>query len=215
MFFGKKFSGHHGGPISGLATLVLSMIKNNDGISGYEIIQKVNKKFKNVWRASPGTIYPLLNRLAQKKYVKVEEITENNRQKKIYRITQTGSEGLKNVLENNLQPSIDTLGDFIQTVLKTIPGKKHFEKMFSCFPYAFPDHPKPEIKFDVTDYSLKNIEQIERIINDLKQTKERLTDRFNAIDKRLEKYQSILNKIKTERDNHTRIIPISGDDQDF
>ncbi|MFX1313937.1 MAG: PadR family transcriptional regulator, partial [Promethearchaeota archaeon] len=41
-------------------------MKNSNGISGYEIIQEINKKFKPIWKASPGTIYPLLNRLETK-----------------------------------------------------------------------------------------------------------------------------------------------------
>ena len=215
MFFGKKFSGYHGGPLSGLDTLVLSMIKNNEAISGYEIIQSVNKKFKNVWRASPGTIYPLLNRLVQKQFVDVKEITENNRIKKVYKISKTGIEGLKRILENNLQPSIDTLGDYIQTVLKAIPNKKHFEQMFSYFPYAFPEFPGQDKKIDESDYSPRNIERIEGIVQELEENKKHFTERINTLDDRLEKYKSILEKLKNEREKHTRVILITNDDEDF
>lgn len=215
MFFGKRFSGHHGGHSSGLEILVLSMIKNNDGISGYEIIQKINKKFKNVWKVSTGTIYPLLNRLAKKQFVDIEEKTENNRLKKIYRITKRGIEGLKGVLENNLQPNIDTLGDYIQTVLKAIPSKKHFEQMFCSFPYAFPAFPKYDKKIDESDYTSDNIEQIQSIVQELEEKKEHFTDKINNLDDRLEKYKLILEKLKNEREKHTRVIPIIDDDEDF
>ena len=121
MFFGKRFSGYHGGHLSGLDILVLSIIKNTENITGYDIIQEINKNFKGLWSASAGTIYPLLNRLSGKRTVSIEEITENNRKKKIYTITETGIEELKDVLENKLQPSIDTLGGFILTTLQKIP----------------------------------------------------------------------------------------------
>ncbi len=215
MFFGKRFSGYHGGHSSGLDILVLSMIKNNDGISGYEIIQKINRKFKNVWRASSGTIYPLLNRLAEQQFVDIEEKTENNRLKKIYRITKRGIEGLKKVLENNLQPNIDTLGDYIQTILKAIPSKKHFEQMFSCFPYTFPEFPRHAKKIDESDYTSDNIERIQSIVQELEEKKKHFTDRINMLDERLEKYKSILEKLKNEREKHTRVIPIIDDDEDF
>lgn len=215
MFFGKRFSGYHGGHSSGLDILVLSMIKNNDGISGYEIIQKINRKFKNVWRASSGTIYPLLNRLAKQQFVDIEEKTENNRLKKIYRITKRGIEGLKKVLENNLQPNIDTLGDYIQTVLKAIPSKKHFEQMFGCFPYTFPEYSKLDKKIDKSDYSPRNIERIESIIQELEEKKIYFTDRIHKLDKSLEDYKKNLEKLKKEKEKHTKIIPIIDDDEEF
>ena len=66
IFFGKRFSGYHGSSISGLEILVLSLVKNNPDITGYDIIQEVNNKFKPIWKASAGTIYPLLDRLISK-----------------------------------------------------------------------------------------------------------------------------------------------------
>ncbi|GAH71584.1 unnamed protein product, partial [marine sediment metagenome] len=87
MFFGKRFSGYRGEAFSGLDLLVLSIIRSHEGISGYKISQVINRKFKPMWRASPGTIYPLLNRLNDKGFVETEEfIDKNNRKKKIYRI---------------------------------------------------------------------------------------------------------------------------------
>jgi DNA-binding PadR family transcriptional regulator len=62
VFFGKRFSGHEGGIFSGLDILVLSIIENYDGISGYDLARKINEKFNKLWNASPGPIYPLLNR---------------------------------------------------------------------------------------------------------------------------------------------------------
>jgi len=103
MFFGKRFSGHQSGSLSGLDILVLSIIENFDGISGYALIRKINEKFKDLWRASPGTIYPLLNRLTMKGYINIEAIIRNNRQLKLYRITESGKKGLKEILKNNLE----------------------------------------------------------------------------------------------------------------
>ena len=213
MFFGKRFSGYHGGPFSGLDILVLSIIKNNDvGISGYELTQDINEKFKDIWTASAGTIYPLLSRLAEKNLVDVEEITEGNRQKKIYRISEEGNEALRKVLEENLLPSIDTLGDYIQTIIKAIPIPSIEEKVFSCFPFQkFPGHEE----IDELDYSLENIRHIERILHRLERTKERLEHKINDLDKKIENLKSTLKKIRDERDKTAKVIEIVDDDEEF
>ena len=212
MFFGKRFSGHHGGPFSGLDILVLSIIRNREGISGYEIGRTINKKFKPMWKASPGTIYPLLNRLDEKGFVETEEIIdENNRQKKIYRITVQGVDRLKEVLKDNFEPSMNTLGDYIRTVVNAwLPHEKGIKGVMSCFPF----HCTPiQREIDQEDFSLTNINRVEKIMSDLRFTKERLSTRLEEIDKEIEKYGEILKDLKVKRETNTKTIPIVDDDE--
>ena len=212
MFFGKRFSGYRGGPFSGLDILVLSIIRNRNNISGYEIIQEINKKFNPMWRASPGTIYPLLSRLNEKGFVETEEfIDDNNRQKKIYRITVQGEEKLKEVLKNNFEPSMNTLGDYIRTVVNAwLPHEKGIKGVMSCFPF----HCAPtQIEINQEDFSLTNINRVERIVNDLKFSRERISLRLEEIEKEIEKYEEILKGLKLKRDANTKTIPIVGDDE--
>ena len=212
MFFGKRFSGRHSGLFSGLDILVLSIIRNQEGISGYEIIQKINRKFNPMWRASSGTIYPLLSRLNEKGFVGTEEfIDDNNRQKKIYRITVQGKERLKEVLKNNFEPSMNTLGDYIRTVVNTwLPHEKGIRGVMSCFPF----HSAPtQREINQEDFSLTNINRVERIVDDLKFSKERISLRLEEIDKEFEKYEEILKSLKSKRDANTKTIPIVGDDE--
>ena len=84
MFFGRRFTGYHRGALSGLDILVLSIIKNKGKISGYAIIQKLNKQFRGMGSTSAGTIYPLLSRLEKKGLVK----------KRVYFITDKGVDKL-------------------------------------------------------------------------------------------------------------------------
>jgi len=212
LFFGKRFSGYHGGSFSGLDLLVLSIIRNREGISGYEISQEINKKFKPMWRASPGTIYPLLNRLDKNGYVEIEEfIDKNNRKKKIYRISVQGMERLKEVLKDNFEPSMNTLGDYIRTVVNAwLPNEKGIKGVMSCFPYhCAPTHRE----INEEDFSLTNINRIERIIKDLKYSKERISIRLEEINREIDEYESILKKIKIKRDVNTKNIPIVDDDE--
>ncbi len=206
MFFGKRFSGYHGGHLSGLDILVLSIIKNTENITGYDIIQKINKNFKGMWKASAGTIYPLLNRLSEKKTVSIEEIIENNRQKKIYTITETGIEELRDVLENKLQPSIDTLGGFIRTILKAIPKT-------SCFSMsAMPVHCMVIPEQEESDIGVKNIKTT---IQKLTKVKNGLEKQLQDIEAQLSRYKTLLEEAELDRKNNTKIIPITDDDEEF
>lgn len=213
MFFGKRFSGHQSGSLSGLDILVLSIIENFDGISGYALIRKINEKFKNLWRVSPGTIYPLLNRLTAKGFINIEAIIRNNRQLKLYRITESGKKGLKEILKNNLESSINTLGEYIRTIVKTwIPDEERIHGIMSCFPY----HYEPSSRnIDKDDYSLANIERVNKVIKELDLSKHRLSRRLKEIDKTISEYKVLLNNLKKKREENVKIIEILDDDDDF
>lgn len=209
MFFGKRFNSYHSGSISGLELLVLSIIKNRSGISGYDIIQEIDKKFKGMWNASAGTIYPLLSRLSEKGYVNIEQVVENNRLKKLYHITDKGINELQNTLNSNFRRSIDSLGDYIQTVIKAIPRfEKNIDTMFCGFPF----HaciPKEDV--DPSDLSQQNITRIEKTISELKLTRKKLLKRVKIIENQIKRQQELLREIKEERESSKKEITIEDD----
>ncbi len=199
MFFGKRFNSYHSGSISGLELLVLSIIKNRNGISGYDIIQEIDKKFKGMWKASAGTIYPLLSRLSEKEYITIEEVIDNNRLKKLYHITEKGINELQNTLNSNIKISIDSLGDYIKTIIKAIP---HFEKDVDRMFCGFPFHAcTPQKDLDPSDLSQQNINQIKDTILELKKTRKNLLRRMEIIENQIKKYQNLLETIETERES--------------
>ena len=211
MFFGKRFSGHEGGIFSGLDILVLSIIENYDGISGYDLARSINKKFNKLWHASPGTIYPLLNRLAKRGFIEMELILKNNRNIKLYRITESGQIRLKEVLKSNLEPSIDTLGEYLRTIVQTwIPNEDRIHSMMSCFPFHR-EHSKRNI--DVEDYSIANIERVKRILGELNFSKTRISKRLEHIDKRISHFDVVLSDLKSKRKENTKTIEIVDDDE--
>jgi len=211
MFFGKRFSGHESGIISGLDILVLSIIENYDGISGYDLIRNINDKFEKLWHASPGTIYPLLNRLAKRGFIQMELVIKNNRNLKLYRITELGQKKLKEVLKNNLEPSINTLGEYLRTIVRTwSPNEDRINSMMSCFPYH-KEHPHRII--DEEDYSIANIERVKRILGELNFSKNRLSKRLDHIDKRISHFEGMLRDLKSKRKENTKTIEIVDDDE--
>ena len=213
IFFGKRFSGYHGSSLSGLEVLVLSLIKNNPDVTGYDIIQEVNNKFKPIWNASAGTIYPLLERLITKVFVKAKEIIdENNRKKKIYTITTKGIEELEKVLKGHFKPSLKTLGTFIRTIMEGVKIDDNTEQMFSCFPFCDRGY---EHDIDENDISRKNIEYIKTIIKNLKHRRKGLQHRLKKIKNQIEYYENILHKIIEIRESEAKPIPIIDDDSEF
>lgn len=212
LFFGRRFSGYHRGALSGLDILVLSMIKNKSEISGYDIIQKLNNQFKGMWTTSAGTIYPMLNRLEHNELIISREVMDSKRQKKIYNITEKGVDELKRVLEDNLEPSIHSLGDFIKTIFKaSMPSEETMVRMIGHFP--FPEFPH-DYEIDKRSNSLENIERIKRILNHLERGKQKIEIKLNGIEKKIETYNDLLEKIMAERKN-AKIIDITDDEEEF
>jgi len=213
MFFGKRFSGHEGGIFSGLDILVLSIIENYDdiGISGYDLARKINEKFNKMWHASAGTIYPLLNRLAKRDFIEMEVVIKNNRTIKLYRITETGKKRLKEVLKSNLETSIDTLGEYLRTIVQTwIPDEDRIHSIMSCFPFHR-EHSHRNI--DEEDYSIANIERVKRILTELNFSKSRISKRMDHIDKRISHFNVVLSDLKSKREENTKTIEIVDDDE--
>lgn len=218
MFFGRRFGTHHKGSLTGLEILVLSIIKNNESITGYEIIHKINKKYKDLWKASAGTIYPLLNRLLGRSIIEMHEDITENRLKKLYKITEEGKEALRKVLEHDFKPSISTFGDVIRTIFKAIPIQETLEEAFCGFPF-YESH---EEKIDQSDLSQNNIKKVKMIIERLIQVRDSLEGRIDHIktkieniNKKIGEHESTLNKIITERKNKAKIIEIEEETEKF
>ncbi|MHA1240546.1 MAG: PadR family transcriptional regulator [Promethearchaeota archaeon] len=171
----------------------------------------INEKFNKLWHASPGTIYPLLNRLAKKDFIEMEVIIKNNRNIKLYRITEAGQIRLKEVLKNNLEPSINTLGEFLRTIVQTwIPNEDSIHSVMSCFPYNR-EHSHRSI--DTEDYSIRNIESVKRILGELNFSKSKIAKRMDHIDNRISHLEELLSDLQTKREKNTKTIEILDDDE--
>jgi len=213
MFFGKRFSGYHGSSLSGLEILVLSLIKNHPNITGYDLTQQINKKFKPMWKASAGTIYPLLDRLLEKNLVNAEEIIdENNRKKKVYTINEKGKEELNKAFKGYFKPSLNTLGKFIRTILEGVNFDEKLDDIFSTFPFHDFAY---ELKINENDLSRENIENIKRTISNLKRRKRRLKNYSEKMTDKIEKYKALLEELEEKREKEAKPIPIVDDDEEF
>ncbi|MHA1914677.1 MAG: PadR family transcriptional regulator [Promethearchaeota archaeon] len=202
------FSTHRRGEFSGLEILVLKIIKHNAGIIGYDIIQKITRKPRGLWKGTAGSIYPILKNLAEKKgFVRIEEVFDKKRLTKKYYITEKGRNELRNVLRNNIYPSMQSFMDSIFTLVGDLPGvKKNVETMFCSFPH----HRNVEI--DESDLSLENQQHIKQVIKRLELSRDELDQRIKIIKNQIIRFRSILESIEKDRRENSRHIEIYDDD---
>ena len=95
---------------SGLLPLYTLHILNQREMFGNEIMCEIEKRTSNTWSSTPGTVYPLLKELEMKKFVEARWNTENDRPRRIYKITKKGENEyriLKAVLREHLQEAIE------------------------------------------------------------------------------------------------------------
>ena len=103
--------------------------------TGYEIIKRIRDLLAEIGGgASPGTVYPVLKRLEEEKLIEASEEPHGARQRKVYRITETGIEYLMKSAEKALN-ALDIAIKLHLVAIKGIrdPGKlspglrKHLE----------------------------------------------------------------------------------------
>ena len=85
--------------MKGLLDLIVLQFLNTQPMHGYQVITKIRKNFGVYF--GPSTIYPLLNNLEKKRYVKSEWDMHNERPRKVYQLTTEGK-NLLNFTEDSL-----------------------------------------------------------------------------------------------------------------
>jgi PadR family transcriptional regulator PadR len=85
--------------MKGLLDLIILQFLNTEPMHGYQIITKIRKSFGVYF--GPSTIYPLLGTLEGKGYVKSEWNMNNERPRKVYKLTSEG-QSMLNFTEDSL-----------------------------------------------------------------------------------------------------------------
>jgi DNA-binding PadR family transcriptional regulator len=91
----------------GLLDMIVLQYLNGQPMHGYQIISKIRKSFGVYF--GPSTVYPLLSSLEKKGYVSSNWNMENERPRKVYKLTSEG-QNLLNFTENSLNLIVKTIG---------------------------------------------------------------------------------------------------------
>ncbi|WP_319229643.1 PadR family transcriptional regulator [Draconibacterium orientale] len=81
-----------------LSTIVLSLLKEQGKMYGYQITREVEKITSGQLKVTEGALYPTLHKLEAKGLLSVEMTKVNNRVRKYYYITEKGKKETANLL---------------------------------------------------------------------------------------------------------------------
>ena len=98
-----------------LTTIILKLLNEHDKMYGYEITQKVKALTKGELKITEGALYPALHKLEAEGLLDVEVARVDNRLRKYYKLTETGTKETVNKLEE--------LADYIKTMQALVNPK--------------------------------------------------------------------------------------------
>ena len=102
-----------------LQTIILRLLENNDKMYGYEITQKVKELTKGELQITEGALYPALHKLEADGLLDVEVSKVENRLRKYYKLTESGSKETVNKLAE--------MEDFLRTMQHLVNPKFSLE----------------------------------------------------------------------------------------
>ena len=101
-------------------TLLLAILEAGPSY-GYAIAKELNGRCQGILQLGEGTIYPVLHRLEEKKFVSARwRLAENGRQRKYYRLTTKGRKALAANL-NQWQMLASVMGKVLDSTEKLLP----------------------------------------------------------------------------------------------
>lgn len=84
-----------------LTTVILSLLKEEGEMYGYEIAQQVKSRTQGEFSITEGALYPALHKLESNGHIAVDYREYNGRTRKYYRLTEEGAQE-----EANLQADL-------------------------------------------------------------------------------------------------------------
>ena len=93
---------------------IIESIYQANSISGYDLIQKLDDHFAGTWKATSGTVYPILSKLKYNGFLNSREVKSPiGPLKKVYYLTEAGEEILKVKVNQNFSKQVDFIENFL------------------------------------------------------------------------------------------------------
>ena len=93
---------------------IIETVFNFRGLSGYDLIQNLNKQFAGTWVAQSGTIYPVLSKLERDGFLRSNMVkTPIGPLRKVYFLTEAGEEIIKLKVNKNFHDQLKFLENFL------------------------------------------------------------------------------------------------------
>jgi len=198
--------------------MVLSILAENaNGLNAYALIKTFREKFTPVATPSPGTIYPLLEKLT-----KNGDITKDTQDPPIYRLTSEGRQRLAKSLPDILNDSLESMPNILHALIRSLPLNTRFQFM-SEFPQSFCGCKSCHLSEEDID-EFDNIQASPTVLidrlNKLKKTLDNSKQRIEewakteilTLDGQIQKIKEKIEKIEKDRTKWVK-IPIESDDK--
>ncbi|MHA1671190.1 MAG: helix-turn-helix transcriptional regulator [Promethearchaeota archaeon] len=106
--FGKKTK------LTPLEFTILETIFNSHALSGYDLIQNLNRHFAGTWEAKSGTVYPILSKLQKHGFLDSKMVKSPiGPIRKVYTLTEAGEELLKLKVNKNFADQLKFVENFL------------------------------------------------------------------------------------------------------
>jgi DNA-binding PadR family transcriptional regulator len=203
-------------PRRSLDLMVLSILAENvnaKGINAYALIKAFRERFPPIATPSPGTIYPLLEKLTKNGDTKKDDSVDPP----IFTITSEGKKKLSDGIPDILNDSLESLPTILQTLLRNLPFNTRIQFM-SDFPQTFcsckscyPLEDEFEDLDAIQGPPSVQIGRLNKIKDSYEVSKKRIQEWSQAeitnIDNRIQKIEEKIKKIETDR-SKWKTIPI-------
>ena len=131
---------------------IIEIIFNSQALSGYDLIQALNKHFAGTWQAKSGTIYPILSKLERNGFLKSKTVRSPiGPLRKLYTLTNAGEELLKLKVNKNYSEQLLLIENFVV-------------ELSSIFIKSFPKEDREEVIEEVETEITKCFERIKESI---------------------------------------------------
>ena len=106
--FGKKTK------LTPLEFTIMETIFNSQALSGYDLIQNLNRHFAGTWEAKSGTVYPILSKLQRHGFLDSKSVKSPiGPIRKVYTLTEAGEELLKLKVNKNFADQLKFVENFL------------------------------------------------------------------------------------------------------
>jgi DNA-binding PadR family transcriptional regulator len=106
--FGKKTK------LTPLEFTIIQTIFNSQALSGYDLIQNLNRHFAGTWEAKSGTVYPILSKLQRHGFLDSKMVKSPiGPIRKVYSLTETGQQLLKLKVNKNFADQLKFVENFL------------------------------------------------------------------------------------------------------
>ena len=106
--FGKKTK------LTPLEFTIIETIFNSQALSGYDLIQNLNRHFAGTWEAKSGTVYPILSKLHRHGFLDSKMVKSPiGPIRKVYTLTEAGEELLKLKVNKNFADQLKFVENFL------------------------------------------------------------------------------------------------------